>query len=91
VPDIERYENLVLGNGTAGKYLAWTLAKAGRQTAIVERKYLGGACPNIACLPSKNMIYSAKVASLHTPSNNRSTMIEGRIATKGAPIHREAR
>jgi pyruvate/2-oxoglutarate dehydrogenase complex dihydrolipoamide dehydrogenase (E3) component len=64
MPDIERYENLVIGNGTAGKYLAWTLAKAGRQTAIVERKYLGGACPNIACLPSKNVIYSAKVASL---------------------------
>ena len=62
--DIERYENLVLGNGTAGKYLAWAMAKAGRRTAIVERKYLGGACPNIACLPSKNMIYSARVASL---------------------------
>jgi pyruvate/2-oxoglutarate dehydrogenase complex dihydrolipoamide dehydrogenase (E3) component len=40
------------------------MAKAGQQTAIVERKYLGGACPNIACLPSKNLIYSAKVASL---------------------------
>jgi pyruvate/2-oxoglutarate dehydrogenase complex dihydrolipoamide dehydrogenase (E3) component len=40
------------------------MSKAGRRTAIVERKYLGGACPNIACLPSKNLIYSAKVASL---------------------------
>jgi pyruvate/2-oxoglutarate dehydrogenase complex dihydrolipoamide dehydrogenase (E3) component len=64
VPDIERYEDLVIGNGTAGKYLAWAMAKAGRRTAIVERKYLGGACPNIACLPSKNLIYSARVASL---------------------------
>jgi pyruvate/2-oxoglutarate dehydrogenase complex dihydrolipoamide dehydrogenase (E3) component len=64
VPDIERYENLVIGNGTAGKHLAWAMSKAGRRTAIVERKYLGGACPNIACLPSKNLIYSAKVASL---------------------------
>src|SRR5215475_1085245 len=64
VAGIERYENLVVGNGTAGKYLAWALAKAGRRTAIVERKYLGGACPNIACLPSKNLIYSARVASL---------------------------
>src|SRR5262249_48878246 len=64
VPDTERYENLVLGNGTAGKYLAWAMAKAGHQTAVVERKYLGGSCPNIACLPSKNLIYSSKVASL---------------------------
>ncbi|HEU0179850.1 MAG TPA: FAD-dependent oxidoreductase [Blastocatellia bacterium] len=62
--DVEGYENLVIGNGTAGKYLAWALARAGQQTAIVERKYLGGSCPNIACLPSKNLIYSAKVASL---------------------------
>lgn len=62
--DIERYENLVLGNGTAGKYLAWAMAKAGQRTAIVERNYLGGSCPNIACLPSKNIIHSAKVAAL---------------------------
>lgn len=64
MPDIERYENLVIGNGTAGKYLAWAMAKAGHRTAIVERKYLGGSCPNIACLPSKNLVYSARVASL---------------------------
>src|SRR5215469_4156018 len=44
--------------------MAWTMAKEGRQTAVVERKYIGGSCPNIACLPSKNVIHSAKVASL---------------------------
>jgi pyruvate/2-oxoglutarate dehydrogenase complex dihydrolipoamide dehydrogenase (E3) component len=47
VPDIERYESLVLGNGTSGKYLAWMMAKAGQQTAIIERKYLGGSCPKL--------------------------------------------
>src|SRR5205823_4744597 len=62
--DVERYEILILGSGEAGKYLAWTMAKAGHRTAMVERRYLGGSCPNIACLPSKNLIYSAKVASL---------------------------
>jgi pyruvate/2-oxoglutarate dehydrogenase complex dihydrolipoamide dehydrogenase (E3) component len=31
---------------------------------VIERKYVGGSCPNIACLPSKNIIHSAKVASL---------------------------
>src|SRR5262245_21649493 len=40
------------------------MAKAGHRTAMVERKHLGGSCPNIACLPSKNLIYSAKVAAL---------------------------
>src|ERR1700722_2068435 len=60
---IEDYEILVLGSGEAGKYLGWTMAKAGRKTAVIERKMIGGSCPNIACLPSKNIIHSAKVAS----------------------------
>src|SRR6267143_6518425 len=64
MPDVDKYEILVLGSGEAGKYLAWTMAKEGRRTALVERRWLGGSCPNIACLPSKNLIHSAKVASL---------------------------
>jgi pyruvate/2-oxoglutarate dehydrogenase complex dihydrolipoamide dehydrogenase (E3) component len=61
---IERYEILILGSGEAGKYLAWTLAKEGRRTAVVERGLIGGSCPNVACLPSKNVIHSARVAAL---------------------------
>lgn len=61
---IQRFDNLVLGSGEAGKYLAWTLAKAGQRGAVVERGLIGGSCPNIACLPSKNIIYSAQVAAL---------------------------
>ncbi len=60
----DRYDVLVIGSGEAGKYLAWTLAKQGRRTALVERKMIGGSCPNVACLPSKNVIHAAKVASL---------------------------
>lgn len=61
--DSPEYDLLVLGSGEAGKYLAWTQARLGWKTAVVERKYIGGSCPNIACLPSKNVIHSAKVAS----------------------------
>ncbi len=59
----EEYDLLVLGSGAAGKLLSWTLAKQGMKTAVIERKYVGGSCPNIACLPSKNVIHSAKVAA----------------------------
>ena len=59
----EKYDLVVLGSGEAGKYLAWTLAKEGKRAVVIERKYVGGSCPNIACLPSKNIIHSAKVAS----------------------------
>src|SRR5260370_7666084 len=62
--DIEKYENLVIGSGGAGKFVAWTMGDAGRRTAMVERRALGGSCPNVACLPSKNIIYSAKVVAL---------------------------
>jgi pyruvate/2-oxoglutarate dehydrogenase complex dihydrolipoamide dehydrogenase (E3) component len=58
--EIEHYEILVIGSGEAGKQLTWTLAQAGHRTAVVERKYIGGSCPNVACLPSKNVIRSAK-------------------------------
>ena len=58
--DAEAYEILIIGSGGAGKHLTWNMALAGRRTAVVERKYIGGSCPNIACMPSKNVIRSAK-------------------------------
>jgi pyruvate/2-oxoglutarate dehydrogenase complex dihydrolipoamide dehydrogenase (E3) component len=64
----EVYDVVVLGSGEAGKYIAWTLARQGRKAAVIERKYVGGSCPNIACLPSKNVVHSAKVASYFSRS-----------------------
>src|SRR5260370_4350292 len=61
---LENFEMLVLGSGEGGKYLAWHIAKAGHGTAVVERKLIGGSCPNTNCLLSKNEIWSAKVADL---------------------------
>ena len=61
---VERCQNLIIGTGESGKQLAWTLAKQGQQVLAVERALVGGACPNVACLPTKNIIYSARVASL---------------------------
>src|SRR3984957_14341784 len=59
----EEYDLLVLGSGAGGKLIAWTSAQKGQRVVVVERKYVGGSCPNIACLPSKNIIHSAKAAS----------------------------
>src|ERR1700749_2677221 len=61
-PPLEKFDGLVLGSGEAGKYLSWSLGSEGKRVAIVERRYIGGSCPNIACLPSKNVVHSAKVA-----------------------------
>ena len=62
MPQSEQFEALILGSGFGGKLLAWHLAQSGRRTAVVERRWIGGSCPNIACLPSKNEIWSARIA-----------------------------
>lgn len=59
----EEYDLVILGSGAGSKLSAWTVAAQGQRVAVIERKYVGGSCPNIACMPSKNIIYSAQVAS----------------------------
>ena len=61
-PRAEDYDLVILGSGTGAKLLAWTFAAKWQRVAVVERKYVGGSCPNIACLPSKNVIHTAQVA-----------------------------
>jgi pyruvate/2-oxoglutarate dehydrogenase complex dihydrolipoamide dehydrogenase (E3) component len=72
----EHFEMLVLGSGEGGKYLSWHMAKSGHRSAVVERKLIGGSCPNTNCLPSKNEIWSAKVADL-VHHANRFGMVTG--------------
>jgi len=61
--ELEEFDLVILGGGTGSTVAAWTFAGEGKRVAVVDRKYIGGSCPNIACLPSKNVIHSAKVAS----------------------------
>jgi len=60
----ERFEILILGSGAGGKLLAWHMARSGRRTAVVERRWIGGSCPNINRMPTKNEIRSVTVAHL---------------------------
>ena len=61
---VETYKNVIIGSGEGGKFIAWHLASSGEKTIVVERRWIGGSCPNVNCLPSKNEIWSAKVAEL---------------------------
>jgi pyruvate/2-oxoglutarate dehydrogenase complex dihydrolipoamide dehydrogenase (E3) component len=58
----EQYDAIIIGSGEAGKWMAWTLGTQGQRVIAIEDKRIGGACPNVACLPSKNVVHSAKVA-----------------------------
>ena len=60
----DSYDAIVVGSGEGGKYLAWHLSQAGEKVAVIERRWIGGSCPNINCLPSKNEIWSAGVAHM---------------------------
>ena len=60
----DRYDAIIIGTGQAGKPLAVALAEAGRKTAIIERKHVGGTCINVGCTPTKTMVASARVAYL---------------------------
>lgn len=57
----QRYNAIIIGFGKGGKTLAAYLADQGQSVAIVERsdKMYGGTCINIACIPTKTLVYEA--------------------------------
>lgn len=61
----EPFDLVVFGSGTGGKTLAIDLAKQGYQVALIERdpEMIGGTCINVACIPTKTLVQSAKVAN----------------------------
>jgi pyruvate/2-oxoglutarate dehydrogenase complex dihydrolipoamide dehydrogenase (E3) component len=87
----ERVEALILGSGFGGKLLAWHLAQSGRQTVVVERRWIGGSCPNIACLPSKNEIWSARIAHQAHHAAHFGTLIAGPVTTDMATVRQRKR
>src|SRR5271168_2733089 len=60
----ERFDAIIVGTGQAAKPLAGALAKAGRKTASIEVKHVGGTCVNEGCTPTKTMVASGRVAYL---------------------------
>jgi pyruvate/2-oxoglutarate dehydrogenase complex dihydrolipoamide dehydrogenase (E3) component len=86
----EQVDVLILGSGQGGKLLAWHMAQSGRHTVVVERRWIGGSCPNIACMPSKNEIWSAKVAHLAHHAGQFGT-VAGPVETDMAAVRQRKR
>ncbi len=87
----EQVDVLVFGSGAGGKLLAWHSAKAGQRTAVVERKWIGGSCPNVNCLPSKNEVKSAEVASVVRHAGAFGTIVTGARIDMAAVVARKRR
>jgi len=91
MPQPERFDLLVLGSGYGGKLLAWHMAQSGRRTAVVERRWIGGSCPNIACMPSKNEVWAARIAHQVRHAAEFGTMTAGGQTTDMAKVRQRKR
>jgi len=88
--EVERFEVVVLGSGQGGQLIAWHLARAGRRTALIERRWIGGSCPNIACMPTKTEIWSARVAHL-AEHGGQFGVVTGPVTTDMGTVFRRKR
>jgi len=82
----ERFDAIVIGTGQAGPALAVRLATAGRKTAIIERKLIGGTCVNNGCIPTKTLIASARAAYVARRSGDFGVTIDAPIRVDMAEV-----
>jgi dihydrolipoamide dehydrogenase len=59
---MSNYDVIVIGAGPGGYVCAIRAAQLGLKTAVVEKKWLGGVCLNVGCIPSKSLLKNAEVA-----------------------------
>lgn len=74
---MKRYDVLVIGSGKGGKTLAMKLASDGASVGLIERKWIGGSCINVACIPTKTLVKTAKVAELLRNAASYGVVLEG--------------
>jgi pyruvate/2-oxoglutarate dehydrogenase complex dihydrolipoamide dehydrogenase (E3) component len=87
MPRSEKFDVVILGSGQGGKHLAWHLGGSGKKVAVVERRWVGGSCPAVACLPSKNEIWGARIAHLVRNAAKFGTIADG-VRTDMATVRR---
>jgi len=75
----QTHDAIVIGTGQAGPSLAVRLAGAGRKTAIIERKLVGGTCVNNGCIPTKTLIASARAAHVARRGADFGVMLDGAV------------
>lgn len=74
---MKQYDVIIIGAGQAGSPLARKMGKAGKKTAIIEKRWIGGTCVNDGCTPTKTWVASARAAYLAGRCNNLGVHIDG--------------
>jgi pyruvate/2-oxoglutarate dehydrogenase complex dihydrolipoamide dehydrogenase (E3) component len=80
------FDAIVIGTGQAGPSLAVRLGNAGRKTAIIERKLVGGTCVNNGCIPTKTLIASARAAQVARRGADFGVMLDGAVRVDMARV-----
>ena len=80
------FDAIVIGTGQAGPPLAVRLGKAGRRTAIIERKLVGGTCVNNGCIPTKTLIASARAAHVARRGADFGVVLDGAVRVDMARV-----
>lgn len=74
---VEEVDLLIVGGGKAGKSLAMDAAKRGKSVVMVERDKIGGTCINVACIPTKTLVGSARLLAAIRSARERGIEVEG--------------
>ena len=84
------FDVVVLGAGPGGYVAAIRAAQLGKSVAVVEKKYWGGVCLNVGCIPSKALHKNAELA--HTHNHEKAKYgIEGDATMSFGPTHARSR
>ncbi|QKE85306.1 dihydrolipoyl dehydrogenase [Arthrobacter sp. NEB 688] len=84
------FDVVVLGAGPGGYVAAIRASQLGKKVAVVEKKYWGGVCLNVGCIPSKALIKNAELA--HTLQHEKELFgIEGEATMKYGATHARSR
>ena len=83
---MERFDDVIIGAGQAGPFLAVKLAAAGRRVAVIEKRSLGGTCVNDGCIPTKTLVASARAAWVARNAATWGVEIEGPIRVDMAKV-----
>ncbi|PZU50387.1 MAG: dihydrolipoyl dehydrogenase [Arsenicicoccus sp.] len=86
----DHYDVVVLGAGPGGYVAAIRASQLGKKVAVVEKKYWGGVCLNVGCIPSKALIKNAELSHL-LQHDKAKYGIEGEATMAYAPTHQRSR
>ncbi len=83
------YDLAIIGGGPGGYVAAERAGKAGLSVVLFEKKELGGVCLNEGCIPTKTLLYSAKVYDYSRHADKYGVLAEGVSVDVGAVFKRK--